>query len=117
MTLVYNFDFAHQDDAPEDGSSATWFGHAGYFKVDLSDDWSVAGRGEYFNDDDGVRIVPGSEASYQSYTGTLEYRPWEGVITRAEYRHDRSSEELFQDSDSELTDTQDTNSGEVILYY
>jgi len=117
LTLVYNFDYATQRHGAADGSDASWYGHAGYAKVDLCEDWSLIGRGEYFNDDDGVRIASGTPASYRSFTGTLEYRPWKGVITRLEYRNDHASEDVFNDDNDALTDSQNTLGGELIFFY
>jgi len=117
LTLVYNFDYASEEAAGINGGSADWYGHAGYAKIDLCDDWSIAFRGEYFNDSDGVRIVSGTPAIYTDYTGTLEYRPFSGLITRLELRYDHANQSVFHDSDSGSSKNQSTVSAELIYSY
>lgn len=117
LTLMYNFDYAKQEDGVASGTDATWYSHAAYFKLDLADDWSLAGRGEYFKDDDGYRIVSGTPANYREFTATLEYRPWNGVITRFEYRNDHANESVFEDNDGGSKDSQNTLAGEVIVSF
>lgn len=116
LTFVYNFDYANEDEALEDGSSASWYGHAGYARFDINDEWSFSLRGEYMNDDDGVRVNSGTPADYKELTGTVEYRPWKNLITRFEYRADRASEEVFNDEDG-TTDTQSTFAGQMIVTF
>jgi len=71
-------------------------GVAGYVKYQFLKNWYIAGRGEYFADNEGVR------------TG-LRQDLWEGTITtdwalsdplhiRFEYRHDESNRNSFSDT-------------------
>lgn len=117
LTLMYNFDYATQENGLAPGEDASWYSHAAYFRYDLADNWALSGRGEYFKDLDGYRIVSGTPASYRGFTATLEYRPWEGVITRFEYRNDHSGASVFEDSDGDAKDTQNTLSGQVIVAF
>ena len=116
LTLMYNFDYAKQEDALGSGSDAAWYAHAAYFRYDIDADWSVSGRGEYFKDEDGYRIVSGTPANYREFTATLEYRPWSGVIARLEYRNDHANHAVFDD-DSGTSKSQDTLAGEVIVAF
>lgn len=117
LTLIYNFDYATQDHGGVGGGDADWYGHAGYAKIDLNDEWSVVGRGEYFKDSDGVRLVAGTPADYRSFTGTVEYRPWKNLITRLEYRNDHSNKSVFNDENDGTSKDQNTVSGEVIVTF
>jgi len=116
LTVVYNFDYAHERDALEDGSDGSWYGHAGYARFDLDEELSFSLRGEYFNDDDGLRVVSGTSADYHEFTGTLEYRPWKNLITRFEYRADFASEDVFNDGDGK-GDSQGTVAGQMIVVF
>lgn len=116
LTFLYNFDYANQEDANGPGDSANWYGHAGYFRYELDDQWSVSGRGEFFRDDDGYRIVAGTPATYREFTATVEYRPWKNIITRLEFRNDRASKDVFDDGDAK-SNTQDTLGGELIYLF
>ena len=118
LTLMYNFDYGHEDDFIAQDSHANWYGHAGFARVDINDQWSIAGRGEYFNDKDGVRIVSGTRARYWELTGTLEYRPWKDLITRLEYRYDDADQDVFNaHTDGALRDRQSTISTEAIFVF
>lgn len=117
LTLVYNFDYATEDDLVAPGEDAKWWGHAAYARYDINQDWSFSLRGEYFKDEDGVRVVSGTSANYREFTGTLEYRPWANLVTRFELRNDHSSESVFNDENSATKDSQTTASGEVIFSF
>jgi len=110
LTLMYNFDYA------KDSSLATWYGHAGYIRVDLNDDWSFSLRGEHFNDEDGVRLGT-ADTKYNEGTGTLEYRATKSVTTRLEYRADHASEAVFNGKGEDKKNSQGTVAGEVIVSF
>jgi len=116
LTLVYNFDYATEDDAVDGSKSGSWYAHAGYARYDIDEEWSVTGRGEYFSDEDGLRIAAGTPANYREFTATLEYRPVKGLITRLEYRNDHADTAVFDDKDG-LSKNQNTISGEVIVTF
>jgi hypothetical protein len=106
LTLMVNTDYATEENAVDtngDGiadDDAQWYGVAGYAKYDLSDMLSLAVRGEYFNDDDGVRT--GTEQELKEITFTPEIR-LKGLVIRPEYRHDWSDEDSFAGEDSQDT--------------
>ena len=135
LTLMYNYDYADEADLLVDPrstgatlvDSANWSGHAAYARIDINDQWSVSWRGEFFEDNDHVRIaVPAGTVPADAYweiTGTLEYRPWKNTITRLEYRHDDADQRVFRDAGGlapgtvAFSDTQDTISGEVMFIF
>lgn len=124
LTLMYNFDYANEEDlisSPKTNAltdSANWYGHAVYARYDINEKWSLGGRYEYFNDDDGVRVLSGTPADYWEMTSTLEYRPWKNLITRLEFRYDDASRNLFFDSSvSGFSDNQSTISGEAMYLF
>lgn len=125
LTLMYNYDYASQEDAIADPASAlatlvdesNWQGHAVYARYDINDQWSVSGRYEYFADADHVRLATTADEFWE-VTGTLEYRPWANIITRLEYRHDDADHDVFNDAGViPFSGTQDTLSGEVIFIF
>lgn len=126
LTLMYNFDYGYESDlvsqlaSGTDGDAAEWIGHAGYARIDLNNEWSISGRGEYFEDNDGVRVISGTPANYWEWTATLEYRPWENLITRLEFRYDGADRDVFQGKSwptLELKDNQSTIAGEIIYVF
>jgi len=126
LSLMLNVDFAREEDVLSEtgGGSATWNGIATYAKYDLSDRWSIAGRWEVFNDDDGVRT--GVNAAGTSPTGstladlqlmewtfTNEYQFNPHLIARLEYRLDKADSDIFI-HDQGFKDYQNTVAVELI---
>jgi len=84
-----------------DSSRATWYGAALGARYQLPSNWAVAGRAEYFADPQGrATLVRGAKLS--TWTGTLEYLPFDALMLRLEQRidvcHDASgSRRIFPD--------------------
>lgn len=116
LTLAYNFDYGHEDNLIAENNDGNWMAHGVHAKWTFNDQWSLAGRYEFFDDTDGLRVISGSPAEYNSLTGTLEYRPWKNIITRLEYRYDDANRNLFNDR-AGFSDNQSTMAGEVIYYF
>ncbi|MBI4597591.1 MAG: porin [Candidatus Omnitrophica bacterium] len=109
LTLKLNFDYGAEQDAVDEagGGDATWNGVALYAKYDITDKWSMAGRWEVFNDQDGVRTAVNSAASsptgdpitdlrLMEWTFTTEYKLNAHLIARLEYRVDQANEQVFR---------------------
>ena len=74
-------------------TSVHWSGIAGYVKYAMNDKWSVAGRGEYFNDHDGFET--GTTQNLSEFTFTLQRMLASKIISRLEFRRDMSSADVF----------------------
>ncbi len=98
LNLGLNFDWGRTDDNPNtvglDTGNTEWAGFSAYGKYQINDKWAFAERLELFRDVDGGRGVStlgagtGSDTFF-GWTHTLEYRPYDNIITRLEYRWDR----------------------------
>jgi hypothetical protein len=96
LSFVGEFDMGNQprvDIAMDDNfHTAQWFDYAAYAKYKFTDKWAAAYRFEYFDDSQRYRNWTGAgTAGAQrdlANTLTLEYKPFENVIARAEYRID-----------------------------
>jgi len=66
----------------------------------------VAGRFEYFNDENGFST--GAVQKVKEFTGTYEYKWAEGLLARVEYRRDWSTVPYFHKNDTEMVDAQST---------
>jgi hypothetical protein len=98
--------------------NARWNGVAGYLLYDLTDQWGIRFRAELFEDAGGFVTCQGTTA-YQpkanvcfgatsvgqappvaqtlwEVTATLQYKPFSSLITRLEYRYDKSNHNVFQ---------------------
>lgn len=118
--------------------NARWNGIAGYLIYDVTKQWSVRLRGELYEDAGGYTTCQGttsyspranvcfgatSEAQAPTIaqtiwevTGTLQFKPVSSLITRLEYRYDKSNQNVFQLGDR-ATSYQPTLSFDVIYLF
>jgi len=115
------------------GSNARWNGVAGYFIYDFNDQWGARVRGEVFEDAAGFFscgnaigntagnaqvCFAGSNAAQTLWetTWTLQYKPVPSLITRVEFRHDKSNNNTFQEGVNGVNN-QSTLAGEAIFLF
>lgn len=126
------------------GKNARWNGVAGYLIHDFTDQWGVRIRGEIFEDAGGTRsclgsttvsraasktnvcfvngvdpnppVVGGIAQTLWETTYTLQYKPVPSLITRVEFRYDKSNQSTFQYG-TRSANHQETLSGEVIFLF
>lgn len=104
LTLMLNADYGWEDGAGDDGDDAHWCGVAGYAKYKVSDMFSVVGRLEYFNDQDGARGI--GATAYEATLG-LNITPLpndelgSNLVIRPEIRYDWSNDEIFDGADDD----------------
>lgn len=122
------------------GKNARWNGVAGYLIHDFTDRWGVRVRGEIFEDAGGSRSCLGTGAASATTSGktntcfsgttavagidqtlwettyTLQYKPVPSLITRLEFRYDKSNKNTFQFG-TRSANHQETLSGEVIFLF
>lgn len=94
-----------------DLNDAQWFSTNLYAKYDINDKMYVAYRYEIFADDDTFRAGTTAE-SFSGQTITLDYRPYDNLITRGEIRLDRADSSIFEGDSSQVT-----LGGEVIYLF
>lgn len=122
----------------QNGKNERWGGVAGYLLYDFSKEWGMRFRSEIFNDTGGFFSCRGTTA-YQpqanvcfgatstqpappvsqtlwEVTATLQYKPVSWLITRLEYRYDKSNHNVFQ-LGNRATNYQPTLSFEVIYLF
>jgi hypothetical protein len=92
LSLMANYDYGH-DHPFMSPTSVHWSGIAGYVKYVLNDKWTVAGRGEYFNDHDGFETLTPQNLS--EFTFTLQRMIAAKIMSRLEFRRDMSSADVF----------------------
>ncbi len=98
VTVGANMDIGSEARAAANDGDASWFGVAGYLRLKLADRFSLALRGEMFDDADGVRT--GTVQKLTSVTLTPEYRPADMVVLRADLRLDSSDQSVFEKASS-----------------
>ena len=75
------------------GGNARWNGIAGYLIHDFDDQWGLRFRGELFEDAQG--FLTGTPQTLWEGTATLQYKPTPSLITRLEFRYDKSTKIHF----------------------
>ncbi len=74
--------------------TARWDGVAGYLIYDFTDRWGARIRGEVFEDSGGA--LTGTDQTIWETTFTLEHKPVPSLITRWEFRYDKSDKAPFR---------------------
>jgi hypothetical protein len=92
LTLALNADYGTERIR---SGAVDWKGVAAYIRYGLGDNLVIAIRGEVFLDRDGVST--GIPQDLKELTLTVEHRFLQHLLLRAEYRHDRSTSEVFDD--------------------
>jgi hypothetical protein len=109
--FVFNAIYAWEQDSTSSlsGSEAQWFAVVAYGTLGLTDNVSLTGRVEYFNDQDGARLT-GSAGGTSLYDATigLAIKPFpadkwgQGLIIRPEIRLDYSEKAFFDGGDDNI---------------
>lgn len=126
--------YANQENgsAISSGRNARWNGAAGYAIYDFDDQWGIRLRGEIFEDAGGdqsclgtagsggnanvcVTAAPVAQTLWET-TLTLQYKPAPSLITRMEFRYDKSDQNVFLDGRSP-TNNQQTLAVEAIFLF
>ncbi|HJU05796.1 MAG TPA: outer membrane beta-barrel protein [Nitrospiraceae bacterium] len=138
--LIFESYYANQanSSAISPAGNARWNGVAGYLLYDPSPQWGIHLRAELFEDAGGFVTCQGTTA-YQpranvcfgatsvgqappvaqtlwEITSTLQYKPFPSLITRLEYRYDKSDHNVFQ-AGNRATSYQPTLSLEAIYLF
>jgi len=107
LTFVLNCDWGSQAGLkgylPNNESTASWSGVAGYVNYQISDPWRVSLRGEYFDDSYGYRT--GIVQAWKEATLTVGYAPVKNFELRLEARYDKSNKDTFVRSVPTNTET------------
>jgi hypothetical protein len=103
VSLAMNYDYGRDTIA---GSSVTWQGVAGYLRYQPKQWFAITPRAEYYDDPNGT--TTGVTQKVKEATLTVEFKHKDGMLLRAEYRHDMSDTPFFLKNVSSLVKHQDT---------
>jgi hypothetical protein len=97
LSFMFNGDYGH--DHPTGTPSASWWaGIAGYAKYQIDPNWATAFRYEYYDDHAGFTTTVAQHLHEATFT--LERKLSGNLITRWEYRYDRSNRNVFFESNT-----------------
>jgi hypothetical protein len=124
LKLAYDYGFEEDLLSETGGGNASWQGVAAYAKYDVTDKASVAGRLEFFNDQDGARTAvnasssptgsPIADLDLMGFTLTGEYKIHEHLISRLEWRTDKADSQIFRTDEGFGSSAQNTIALEFI---
>ena len=113
LSLMGNIDYGREGRAAGAAPTfkqADWDGYALYARYQATDKLAFATRGELFVDHDIFRVGAGSvaggvarERTYWEWTYTTEYKLYDNLISRLEYRYDWADTTLFEGESSQNT--------------
>ena len=135
LSLMANIDYGSERrvaaNATEPFENAQWHGYALYARYQTTEKLAFATRWEIFVDDDSFRVgngglapiedfstgalvnnFPLDDRTYWEWTYTTEYKLYNNLISRLEYRHDWSDGRIFNGESS-----QDTLSAQLIYNF
>ncbi|MEE8233317.1 MAG: outer membrane beta-barrel protein, partial [Gammaproteobacteria bacterium] len=128
---AYYANHANNPGALSPGLNSRWNGVAGYFIYDFNDQWGARVRGEIFEDAGGTQSCAGAPAlgnalvcftaavpqTLWEMTYTLQFKPVPNLITRVEFRYDKSDKNTFEDGFGKAGNNQSTLAVEGIFLF
>lgn len=106
LTAGVNFDYGREPNSPFNNETAEWAGLAGYLKYKINDNYSIAVRGEEFEDRSGLRT--GATQNLTEITITPSVNLNNSLVLRCDLRYDKSNVKSFTDKDNIPKDSQIT---------
>ena len=113
LTLAANGDYGRVQFTRAQGNPKDWSGIAGYAKYQFKPVYALAVRYEYYNDHTG--ITTGTAQHVNEFTGTLERKFAQHLISRLEYRYDDSNRNFFGRGAIRTAKTQQTVAAGLIF--
>ena len=114
LSLMANYSYG-RGDRGSDGAPVYWNGIAGYVKYALNDKYAIATRYEYYNDHDG--FTTGTAQHFNGITGTFQRVIAGNLLTRLEFRRDRSNRPTFMKGDNNPTSSQNTVAAGMVFMF
>lgn len=95
--------------------SPHWQGIAAAARAQITAKSALAGRAEYFDDNQGFST--GRAQALKEVTATYEYKWLSGLLTRVEYRRDWSDVDFFHKGNTGMAGAQSTVTGALIAFF
>jgi len=103
LSFILNYDYGQEQHLSASGGTAQWSGVSAIAKYEFTDIYSLALRGEYFDDKDGVRTLTAQKLTEVTLTPTIKLSG--GLVLMPEYRHDTSDKPSFDNKTKKSQDT------------
>lgn len=95
--LIAGFDFGSEQKTINGSKYNTWYTPVGIFRFTPTSKWTIALRGEYFSDENGVVISTGTPNGFKTSSASLniDYLPQPNLALRLEGKTFKSKDPIF----------------------
>jgi hypothetical protein len=95
--VTVGFDIGTEEKTSHANGSNIWYSPIGILKYTINDQWAIAARAEYYNDENGVIIGTGTPNGFQTmgYSFNIDHSPAKNVLVRLEARSLNSKDKIF----------------------
>lgn len=102
LSTTLGFDIGAEQKEKGSKQYNLWYSPNILMKYQLNDQWALAGRLEYYNDENGVIISTGTPNGFQTfgYSLNLDYAIFKNVVFRTEARGFTSKDAVFMKNDA-----------------
>ncbi|MEO8149406.1 MAG: porin [Bacteroidia bacterium] len=108
FAITLGFDYCMEQKSKGSSDYNNLYSPVLILKYQLTDKFAIAGRGEFYNDKNGIIIATGTENGFQtsSFSLNLDYAPSNNVVWRVEARTLNSKDKIFiKDDETVNTNT------------
>ncbi|HEX2848771.1 MAG TPA: porin [Chitinophagaceae bacterium] len=97
LGITAGFDIGTEEKSVTGSGTNTWYSPVGILRYAFNDQWALAGRVEYYKDENGVIIATGTPEGFQTmgYSLNVDYSPAKNVLVRIEGRTLSSKDAVF----------------------
>ena len=95
--LTASMDYGLEQKISNSNEMNRWFTPVAILRFILNENWAIAVRGEYFEDENGVIITTGTQHGFKTIGGSVnvDYLPISNIALRLELRHLNSKDAIF----------------------
>ena len=95
--LTTGFDIGTEEKTPGSDDKNTWYSPVVILKYNLCNNWTIAARGEYYSDENGVIISTGAPNGFKTtgFSLNIDHAPSKNVLVRLEIRNLSSKDDIF----------------------
>ncbi|OYW17776.1 MAG: hypothetical protein B7Z54_07475, partial [Sphingobacteriales bacterium 12-47-4] len=95
--LILGLDIGTEEKTMNGTGVNTWFAPVGILKYSLNDQWTIAGRYEYYADENGVIISSTQPGGFKTagLSFNVDHKPSDNMLVRLELRHFQGKEPQF----------------------
>jgi hypothetical protein len=97
LGITAGFDIGTEEKGATGNGTNTWYSPVGILRYAFNDQWALAGRVEYYKDENGVIVATGTPKGFQTmgYSLNVDYSPAKNVLVRIEGRTLNSKDAVF----------------------